>query len=342
MGNLIQFVTNEIPPITIVGAGGIGCSLAATIHHSKHPVKLVEKCEQKIAWSKANGVKVSGFSTQKIPIESFDSWQPTANEAIFLCTKRYSNKSVLTKIPKNSLIIPIQNGFEENEQSSLFKIEGIASFIAESPHKNTDVKITRPGSIHFGINSGISETFILAKNISKIIKIPGVKLKLTKSILKYKSTKLLYNCAISPLASGCGVDNGQLLANPQLLQLFLGLLRENLGILHHAKMELGKVGPFAPKTVVAILRRPWVTKMLAGWFKKSLDNTYCSMACDWLSGQTELENYLGYLLQIADGYPAPLNKALYQWCKNRLEKRQLPSMELIDFLENSADYKNSF
>jgi len=51
----------QLPPITILGAGGIGCTLAATIHHSGHPVKLVEICRSKLSWAKMNGIEVPGF-----------------------------------------------------------------------------------------------------------------------------------------------------------------------------------------------------------------------------------------------------------------------------------------
>ena len=72
-------------------------------------------------------------------------------------------------------------------------------------------------------------------------------------ILPYKYTKLMYNAAISPLASAAGIDNGQLVFLPLARRLFFALIQENYGILTGAGLPLGKVGPFHPDTVQGIL-----------------------------------------------------------------------------------------
>ena len=320
------------PAITVVGAGGIGCSIAATIQHSGQPVKLVEICQQKITWAQENGIQVTGIPTQFIPIQSFRTWEPVDGEINVLCIKSYNNKLIVGKKIDWNQSITIQNGFNELLTSISRNGEGIASYIAECQPGKTQVAITRGGKLHLGTFPGKESALPFYKRLAQWIRIPLVRTEITTNITKYKYTKFLYNCAISPLASGCGVDNGQLLANPRIRPLFLGLLRENLEIMASANIELGKVGPFQPKTVVAILRNPWVTNFMAGWFQKSLDKTYCSMACDWSSGETELEDYLGHLIHLAGNYPCPLNRALYDWCRERLSRRLPPSMELADHL----------
>lgn len=326
---------NSLPTIYIVGAGGIGCSLAATIHHAGHPVKLVEKCPQKVSWGLANGVKVSGFPAQNIPIVPFETWAPGPDDLVFLCVKCFANEEVLAKVPQLTTIIPVQNGYEKQLTARKHTFEGIASYIAESEPGKTMTKITRPGSLHLGFAVPNEKPGLDLESFAPLIRIPGVQLQIISDINPIKSTKFIYNCAISPLASGCGVDNGQLLGNPRIRRLFLGLLKENLGILNARKIPLGKVGPFAPTTVVNILNNSWVSSLLARWFKGSLDKTYCSMAGDWATGRTELDNYLGHLLDLAEDFPCPLNRALYKWCKERLERKLPASMELISHLENS-------
>jgi 2-dehydropantoate 2-reductase len=329
------FSGQSLPPINIVGAGGIGCSLGATIHHAGHPVKLIETCYQKISWAKKHGVQVSGIPAQIIPIQNFESWKPHHKEINLICLKSYNNKFIRYKNINWKNLITVQNGFEpsllENDRIG----EGIASYIAECDPKKTLVRITRPGDLHLGTFRGKEAHLPFLKRLSKLIRIPKVNIRLTDDITRFKYTKFLYNCAISPLASGCGIDNGQLLAHPKIRPLFLDLLRENLGILEQAKIQLGRVGPFAPQTVVAILKNPWITRFLASWFQKSLSKTYCSMACDWSTGETELEDYLGHLIRLAGNTPCPLNTALYHWCKDRLSRRMPPSMELVSVLEEA-------
>lgn len=330
----INSIQPKLPPITILGAGGIGCSLAATIHHGGHPVKLVEICHSKLSWALKNGIQVTGLPSQPIPIESFDYWKPGNNEIVISCIKSYNNSFLVRKSIAWNQLITIQNGFETFIQSVPRTGEGIASFIAECSSGTTQVRITRAGTLHLGTFSGKEAALPIYSQLAKVICHPSIQVMVTSNITKYKYTKFLYNCAISPLASGCGVDNGQLLANPRIRPIFLGLLRENLGIMSAAGIELGKVGPFAPKTVVSILRNRLVTNLLARWFQKSLDKTYCSMSCDWQTGETELEGYLGHLIQLAGKHPCPLNQALYDWCKERLARKLPASMELVGILQN--------
>lgn len=323
----------QLPPITILGAGGIGCTLAATIHHSGHPVKLVEICRSKLSWAKVNGIEVTGLSSQLIPIESFDQWIPREVDLIIVCIKIYNNIYLADKNIAWDRAITIQNGFENSIQNVSRKGEGIASFIAECKPGTTQVRITRGGALHLGTYIGHGDSSHTYSHLAGLIRHPLIRVVVTSNITKFKYTKFLYNCAISPLASGCGVDNGQLLANPRIRPIFLGLLRENLGIMASAGIELGKVGPFSPNTVVSILRNRWITNLLASWFQKSLDKTYCSMSGDWQTGETELEGYLGHMIRLAGNHPCPLNRALYDWCKDRLSRKMAPSMELVDILQ---------
>lgn len=325
---------HPLPPISIVGAGGIGCSLAATIHHAGHSVKLVEKCPQKVGWGLVNGVKVSGFPVQNIPLVPYDQWLPGPEELVFLCVKCFDNKEILAKVPETTTLIPVQNGYENLLLARKHRYEGIASFIAESEPGKTLVRITRQGTLHLGESHRIDKPKLELTLFSNLIQIPGVNLKLVQDINPIKSTKFIYNCAISPLASGCGIDNGQLLGNPRIRPLFLGLLRENLSIMNTRGIQMGKVGPFAPNTVVSILNNSLISNLLAKWFKGSLDKTYCSMAGDWSTGRTELENYLGYLLNLAGDFPCPMNRALYKWCQDRLERKLPASLELVSHLES--------
>ena len=154
------------------------------------------------------------------------------------------------------------------------------------------------------------------------------------AIEPFKYAKLMYNAAISPLAAAAGIDNGKLLSVPAARRLFFALLQENYRILTAAGVELGKVGPFAPRTVAWILRRRWLAGLMARAFEPSLRGTYCSMAGEVQKGRTELDNYTGHLLQLADeaGQPAPLNRAVYELVARMTAERAMPRVEVIDKL----------
>jgi 2-dehydropantoate 2-reductase len=136
----------------------------------------------------------------------------------------------------------------------------------------------------------------------------------------------MYNAAISPLAAASGIDNGQLLSLPAARRLFFALIQENHRILTVAGIELGKIGPFHPATVTWILRRKWLASLMAKFFEPSLRGTYCSMAGEIQKGRTEIDNYNGHLLHMAEktGTPAPLNRAVYDLVTKMTSERAQP------------------
>jgi len=142
----------------------------------------------------------------------------------------------------------------------------------------------------------------------------------------------MYNAAISPLASAAGIDNGQLLWVPRARALFFDLLRENHAILHRAGIALGKIGPFHPSTVAAILRRPWLAHSLAWAFYPSLRGTYCSMSGDLPAGRTEIDYYNGHLLELAGDSPCLLNRRVYDLIKRMERERLAPQLDLLEEL----------
>jgi len=147
---------------------------------------------------------------------------------------------------------------------------------------------------------------------------------------------LMYNAAISPLAAAAGIDNGQLLSVPAARKLFFALLQENHRILSAAGIELGKVGPFHPSTVAWILRRKWLAGLMAKFFEPSLRGTYCSMAGEIQKGRTEIDNYNGHLIRLAEqvGVLCPLNRAVYELVVKMTSERTEPHAGVIDVLAN--------
>jgi 2-dehydropantoate 2-reductase len=139
----------------------------------------------------------------------------------------------------------------------------------------------------------------------------------------FKSTKLMYNAAISPLAASAGVDNAELLTDPLTQKLFFALLQENYSILRHAGLALEKIGPFHPDTVMRILQTPFLPKLMGLFFRPSLRGTYCSMSPDMGSGRTEIDAYNGHLARLAGVFPCPINDAVISLV-DRISRERLP------------------
>jgi 2-dehydropantoate 2-reductase len=151
-------------------------------------------------------------------------------------------------------------------------------------------------------------------------------------ILPFKYTKLMYNAAINPLAALAGLDNGDLLRIGKARTLFFGLLRENYRILASNKVPLGKIGPFHPTTVHAILQRGVVAKLLAWFFYPTLRGSYCSMSADLPRGRTEIDYFNRHLIDLAGPLPCPLNRRVYDLIKSVESCRTPLGVHLLDQL----------
>lgn len=317
--------------VQIVGAGGIGCAVGYALRAAGVPVVFAEANPAKVAAGRRDGVRVDARPALPAEFVPFDGWEPPPGSTVLLCTKCYDNAAVLAKLPPAVELIPIQNGFDPQLAAHGHGWEGIASFVSECAPDRPHTRITRPGELHVG-RRGVgrephaSAPLRVAANLFRVRHVPRIE--------PFKYAKLMYNAAISPLAAAAGIDNGQLLSVPAARRLFFALLQENYRILAAAGVELGKVGPFHPRTVAWILRRKWLAGLMAKAFEPSLRGTYCSMAGEIQKGRTELDNYTGHLLGLAAefGTPAPLNRAVYDRVARMTADREQPRRGVLEEL----------
>jgi 2-dehydropantoate 2-reductase len=310
--------------IQVVGAGGIGCAIGYALRSTGCSVTIVETNIQKLESGRRDGLRVDRRPSLDANFVAFDDWQPAHETVVLLCTKCYDNAAVLARLPRTSELLPIQNGFDPALERGQHDLEGIASFVSECDPERPWTRITRPGKLHLGprVQSNIGNP--LLDSLTSALQSAGLfRVVQVRAIEPYKYTKLMYNAAISPIAAAAGIDNGKLLSVPAARRLFFALLQENYRILRDAGIELGKVGPFHPATVAAILQRRWVSRLLARAFEPSLRGTYCSMAPDLPKGITEIDNYNQRLVDLAADRPCPLNRTAVAIIK-RMEKERLP------------------
>ena len=274
--------------VHVVGAGGIGCAVGYALRAAGVRVTFVDANPAKVVAGQRDGVRVDDREPLPAEFVHFDDWKPSTIP-VLLCTKCYDNTAVLAKLPAGLPFVPIQNGFDPLLIARGHAIEAIASFVSECAADRPHTRITRKGDLHIG-----NFPLVGGLRAAKLFRVVEV-----ADIAPIKHTKLMYNAAISPLAAAAGIDNGQLLSVPVARKLFFALLQENHRILSAGGIELGKVGPFHPRTVAWILRRRWLAGLMAKFFEPSLRGTYCSMAGEIQKGRTEIDNYNGHLIRLA-------------------------------------------
>jgi 2-dehydropantoate 2-reductase len=328
--------------VFIAGAGGIGCAVGYALRSAGVAVTFVEANARKVEAGRRDGVRVDDRPALPAEFVLFENWTPDPAVPVLLCTKCYDNPAVLAKLPPGAELVPVQNGFDPLLAAHGHRYEGIASFVSECAADRPHTRITRKGDLHWGqmtfrrepeASEQVSAALRLAAKQARLFTLIDV-----PDIRPIKHTKLMYNAAISPLAAAAGIDNGQLLSVPAARRLFFALLQENHRILSAADIELGKVGPFHPRTVAWILRRRWLAGLMAKFFEPSLRGTYCSMAGEIQKGRTELDNYNGHLIRLAEqtGTPCPLNRVVFELVAKMTAERATPRREVLEELAHNG------
>lgn len=318
-------------PIHVVGAGGIGVALGWSLARAGCDVTLVEAKLEKVTAGRTGGITVAGRPTAAVEVIRFEEWVPSPEVVTLLCTKTYDNATVLARLGAGIRLVPVQNGFDPELDGRSHAGEGIASFVSECELDRPVTRITRAGSLHLGPRRAMTgeeraDLMELAEGLGagELFRVEWV-----EDVRPYKATKLMYNAAVSPLAAAAGVDNGELLRDRLARQLFFALLRENYGILQHARIPLARIGPFHPDTVSRILRTPGLPVLMGHFFRPSLRGTYCSMAPDMTGDDTEIRAYNGHLIRLAGDYPCPLNRAVLSVVETIIRERLRPARERL-------------
>ncbi len=294
-------------------------------------VTMVDANPAKLSAGRREGISVDGVSGHRVAFCAFADWTPPADAVLLLCTKTFDNAAVLARLPERRLLVPVQNGFDPALLASDHPCEGIASFVSQCERGRPATRITRPGELYLGGRRLLapSERALLNELAAGFLR-GGLKpVQVVDRIDPYKSSKLMYNAAISPLAAAAGIDNGQLLGDGLAQRLFFALLRENYAILRRGGVRLARIGPFHPRVVDAILRVPGLARLLARAFRPGLSGTYCSMAPDMGSGRTEVAAYNGHLERLAKGTGCPINHAVLRMMGAMQEKGLSPGRERL-------------
>ena len=299
-------------------------------------VTMVDANQEKIDAGRRDGLSVDGVNERGVRFSGFSDWTPPEDALLLLCTKTFDNDAVLARLPQRDLLLPVQNGFDPALSASSHPCEGIASFVSQCEPDRPSTRITRAGELYLGGRGPLAtgERSVLEALAAGLLHGGWKQVRVVDLIGPYKSSKLLYNAAISPLAAAAGIDNGQLLSDPLARRLFFALLRENYAILRRNDVPMARIGPFPPWMVDRILRLPGVARVLARFFQPSLHGTYCSMAPDMGTGRTEVAAYNGHLHRLAHGVDCPINTAVLAMIGTMHEKGITPGRErLVELAE---------
>ncbi|WP_313055546.1 ketopantoate reductase family protein [Pseudomonas lopnurensis] len=243
------------PRVCIVGAGAIGCTLAARLAASGQPVSLLARGET-LAAIRANGVRLHDLDGEHaVRVEASDSCADLGEQdLVFLCTKAPALADLLPTlgplIGAQTVLVPVVNGvpwwyfhgetgrFANHRVKTvdpdgrlagaldMGRLLGCVVFITAQVEAPGVVRSNNPHLIILG-----EPTNRLSQRLERVralIEAAGIEARATERIRDQLWTKILANLTSNPLSVVTGATLEQLYGDPELKSLVGKILQEGL------------------------------------------------------------------------------------------------------------------
>ena len=291
--------------IAVLGAGSIGCLIAAKLGEAGHDV-LVHARGEHGAVLALSGLNVSGIWDFQIQP---NQWTVSLDEAgIHPSLEKSFDQSIITCKAKDTAklaeiaaqitdgpVLSLQNGLGNHEILSRYVFENSAVGVTTNA-----VKRISPGQIEWVGRGSIAVGGPTGEQFIETLSMLDAEYNHDVSSIIWN--KLLINVAINPLAAICGVMNGELLSEPLLSQ---------------AESTMLEAANVARLLGVEVAEDHILIQNLHSVLDSTAENE-CSMLADVKAGrETEIDVLCGQVVARGEklGVPTPLNSMLLSQIK---------------------------
>ena len=290
----------------VLGAGAIGSFFGGMLA-KKYDVTLIGR-EKHVNEISKNGLKVSGISNFFTYPKVFTKIPKLEKPELTLITvKSYDTEKIVREAKsfiKNSVILSMQNGLKNEE-----KIEKITGSPAIGGITSHGVTFVKPGEIY---HAGVGETIIgeldgkvtsRIEEIQKMFQSVELDCLVSRNIIGQIWTKTIVNASINPITAINGVNNGEILKNPELFKMMKNACLEGIKVAEKANIKLPKCDILEKTKNVAKLTANNKSSMLQ-------DIEKCK--------KTEIDEINGAIVEtgIKYGVQTPINNQLIKIIKN--------------------------
>ena len=291
--------------IAVLGAGSIGCLIAAKLVEAGHDV-LVHARGEHGAVLALSGLNISGvWDFQILPNQwtvSLDeagihpSLEKSFDQSIITCKAKDTEKlaEIAAQITDGP-VLSLQNGLGNHEILSRYVFENSAVGVTTNA-----VKRISPGQIEWVGRGSIAVGGPTGEQFIETLSMLDAEYNHDVSSIIWN--KLLINVAINPLAAICGVMNGELLSEPLLSQ---------------AESTMLEAANVARLLGVEVAEDHILIQNLHSVLDSTAENE-CSMLADVKAGrETEIDVLCGQVVARGEklGVPTPLNSMLLSQIK---------------------------
>jgi 2-dehydropantoate 2-reductase len=226
--------------IAVLGAGAIGSSIGADFTKAGCDVALIDQWPAHVEAMKTRGLRVSMPEEElHISVQAYHLCELSSLrrqfDLVFLAAKSYDTcwmvELIKPYLKSDGVLVSIQNSLKDEQIAPIIGAErDIASVVELSGEvfepglvsRNTDHDHTwfNLGELHGRITPRLHE-------IAEILRAAG-KVEVTTNIWGAKWSKLILNCMSAGLGGILGIKGGEIVKNPELLEVCLKFGREAL------------------------------------------------------------------------------------------------------------------
>ncbi len=311
--------------IVVVGAGAMGGLFGARLAAAGHDVLLYDTWQEHVAAIEERGLLIEGLDGTPIRYQVRATDKPPHTlrgaELILVQVKSYDTYKTLapleTRINPESLILSLQNGLGNLEQMQK-ALPNHSRFLVGTTAQGAAVvapgriRYAGPGPTTIGDATHDRAPRLNLKPLREAFQDAGFPTEISENILPSIWLKLAANVSINPLTALTGIRNGQLLDDPDLLQLADAAVAETVAVMQATGTDVGD-RDFA---------------QFARQVMRDTGPARSSMLQDIQNGKrTEIEAINGAVVRLGDelGVPTPVNRWLTALVRNR--ERALRSVE---------------
>ena len=301
--------------VHVVGAGGIGCAAGLRpVGGRGGPSRSWRRTPAKVEAGRRDGVGVDGRPPLTAEFVPFEEWHPPADARRASAPSATTTPPCWTRLPPAAVLIPIQNGFDPRLAAHGHACEGIASFVSECEADRPHTRITRPGELHLGPEAAARRESRRGMHALGRARARGPVPRRGRAADRAVQARQAH-VQRRDLAARRGRGDRQRASSsrcpPPAGSSSRCSRRTTASSPRPACARQGRPVPSRDGGVdpaAEVARR-----VMARRFEPSLRGTYCSMAGEIQKGRTEIDNYNGHLIRLAERHakPCPLNRAAY-------------------------------
>jgi len=280
--------TNHWPPVSVVGAGAVGCYFGAMLARAGVRVKLIGRAPHVEAIAR-DGLRLDGLRVQeRIPVEATTSIAEGVRDAgvLLFCVKTVSTEAVAREmqpfLAPESTILSLQNGVDNPERihSAIQRYAvPVAVYVAAEMTAPGCVTHTGRGDLIVGNRAGCPYEPDLGP-LAAMFEEAGVPCQISDGIAAEMWSKMTMNCAWNALSALTGAQYGRMVQFAPLRELSVRAIAETVAVARAEGVTLS-----GQAMVDAALR-----------LSETMPQATSSMAQDIARGRrTEIDSLNGYV-----------------------------------------------